>query len=337
MAKKRQHYVPLFYLKAFESAPRRIHLFHLQSRRVIQHASMRDQCYSHRFYGPDEIEDILAQLEGAAASVIQAIIASGEPPTPGTEQHGTLLAFVCLQILRTPVARQNIQNSWIKMDKQIFGDADPAPESGLSRFSPVSDQEVLRLQFQMMPRYVEGLTDLDLHVARSPSRAMLITSDNPVVRYNTYCRGIRYWGVIGANNRGLQVFLPLSPRVLLLLYDGAVYHIGRPTGSIGLSAGDVKRLNALQIMNAEHAIYFPEWSDAEDIQRLAHANLRFRQSDAMRVNEGPVDGSETSSIVHLWERQPDLQFSLPLSDLRWKASKVALKARATQYRREWGS
>jgi hypothetical protein len=37
----------------------------------------------------------------------------------------------------------------------------------------------------------------------------------------------------------------------------------------------------------------------------------------MRVNEGPIVGEENSSIVHSWEAQPELPFSLPFSRLRW--------------------
>lgn len=88
MSKRRQHYVPKFYLRAFQSAPRRIHLYHLTSRSAVEHASLRDQCYIHKFYGPsEEIEDGLAELEGVAAPVVRSICESGEPPALKTEQH----------------------------------------------------------------------------------------------------------------------------------------------------------------------------------------------------------------------------------------------------------
>src|ERR1700740_3176562 len=107
MPKRRQHYVPRCYLRAFQSSLQRIHLYHLMSSRAIKDVSLRNQCYRHRFYGPtDQVEDRLAQLEGVAAPVLNAICESGEPPDHKTEQHAILLAFVALQILRTPVARE---------------------------------------------------------------------------------------------------------------------------------------------------------------------------------------------------------------------------------------
>jgi hypothetical protein len=337
MSKRRQHYVPKLYLRGFQSEPRRINLYHLASRDAVKDASLRDQCYIHKFYGPSpEIEDSLASLEDVAAPVIRAICESGKPPAPGTEQHSVLLSFVGLQILRTPVARQNIKDSWVKMDAQIFGDSEPSPESGLARFSPVPDNEALALQMKIVPQYVEALADLHVHVARTGIREGLITSDNPVFKYNTYCRGIRYLGVTGAHSRGLQIFLPLSPRILLLLYDAAVYAVSedRSTQSTygSISREDVERLNAAQIINAEECVYFADWYSSESIDRLARAHLPFKQSDIMHVDEGKLAGSEDSTIVHLWEKQPELPFSLPLSRLRLHAQRTPLKDRANTYR-----
>jgi hypothetical protein len=342
MSKRRQHYVPRFYLRGFQSSPRRIHLYHLASRSSVKNASLRDQCYIHRFYGPsDEIEDHLAELEGAAAPVIRNICDSGEPPILGTKQHAFLLAFVGLQALRTPVARHNIKDSMVKMDNHLFGDSDPLPGSGLSRFSPVLDHEALSLQFKVLPQFVEALADLHLHVLHTELRQRLITSDNPVFKYNSYCRGIRYWGNLGGYCRGLQIFLPLSPRILLLLYDGAVYKVENRRGSSSRSSSarraDVERLNALQVINAESCLYFSEWAHAEVVRRLVSHHSPHRQSDVMRVDEAPLVGSENSSVVHLWERQPELAFSLPLSSLRLKAQKVRLEERVNAYRREWST
>src|SRR3954471_13685020 len=181
MPKRRQHYVPKLYLRAFQSSPLRINLYHLASRQSFKDASLRDQCYSRNFYGPSpEIEDRLGELEDLAAPVLQAICKSGEPPVLGTEQHRVLLAFIGLQILRTPVARKNIKDSWVKLDNQIFGDSGPSPESNLQRFSPEDDHQALAFQIKLAPQYADALADLRMLVVRTGHREKLIASDNPV-------------------------------------------------------------------------------------------------------------------------------------------------------------
>jgi hypothetical protein len=142
------------------------------------------------------------------------------------------------------------------------------------------------------------------------------------------------------NLKTLQIFLPLSPRIFLVLYDGAIYKSGSdldsPSGYSSASRGDVERLNALQVINAESCLYFSEWAHAEVVDGLVARHSSHRQSDVMRVDEAPLVGSEDSSVVHLWEGQPELAFSLPLSRLRWKAQKVPLRERVNTYRRELG-
>lgn len=335
MTKRRQHYVPKFYLKAFQSAPKRIHVCHLDTLRSIRDASLRDQCYLHRFYGSVELEDSLSQLENAAAPVLRTICESGRPPSLGSEEHAVLLAFVGLQAFRTPAKREAIKDGWGKMDELIFGDREPDPNSNLSRFSPVDEAEALKLQFGTVSLFTESIADLRLYVGRTSPKELLITSDNPLFKYNSYCRGIRYWGCLGAKCQGLQIFLPLSPRILLLLYDASIYKItdeeGGKIASGKISKRDVARFNSLQVFNAQRCIYFSDWSQAGAIERLV-SEYRPGERDVMRVNEGKLVGSDASSIVHLWEEQPELPFSMPLSQLRFQASKVPLKSRVNVYR-----
>jgi len=71
-----------------------------------------------------------------------------------------------------------------------------------------------------------AIADLQCHLAISPDGAF-ITSDNPAFKYNQYCEDIDYQGITGALCRGFQIFLPLAPRLCLLLYDRAVYNVPR--------------------------------------------------------------------------------------------------------------
>ena len=52
-----------------------------------------------------------------------------------------------------------------------------------------------------------------------------MTSDNPVVLYNMF---LERMGVdeSGMGSRGAFIFMPLSPGLAIVLYDGKVYKIG---------------------------------------------------------------------------------------------------------------
>lgn len=78
--KKKHHFVPRFYLSAFRSAPKRIHLLGVDSTHAIPDVGIRDQCYRHRFHGPrNEVEDALGRMEGRTAKVIRPIDSDGLP------------------------------------------------------------------------------------------------------------------------------------------------------------------------------------------------------------------------------------------------------------------
>ena len=72
-AYRKHHYVPRFYLRNFAATGgRNIHLFNIPLGRNILNASLRNQCYSARFYRDNPIiEHALAKIEGAAATVFR--------------------------------------------------------------------------------------------------------------------------------------------------------------------------------------------------------------------------------------------------------------------------
>jgi hypothetical protein len=63
MPKNKHHFVPRFYLSAFQSAPQRINILRLGASIGVRDASLKDQCYQHKFYGStDDIEDALGVM-----------------------------------------------------------------------------------------------------------------------------------------------------------------------------------------------------------------------------------------------------------------------------------
>ena len=71
--KKKQHYVPRFYLKYFSTTPEATHigLCVKESGKTVRQAGLKNQAYENYFYGKDtKIEDGLSEIEAKAASVI---------------------------------------------------------------------------------------------------------------------------------------------------------------------------------------------------------------------------------------------------------------------------
>ena len=98
-----------------------------------------------------------------------------------------------------------------------------------------------------------------------------ITSDNPVSYYNTFLekRGLYKcgYGLVGT-----FLFLPLSPKLAVILYDSQIYKVGNAKvgGSVVLSNSDVDNFNLLTAANANKVIYYKRGTfDNEAIKKTS--------------------------------------------------------------------
>src|SRR6266705_2522380 len=172
--KRRHHYVPQFYLKAFASAPKRINVFNLERNRAFQSVGFREQCYSRHLYGEsDEVENAFAEVEGRAAPVIQKVASAQRPPEMATPDYLTLLSFVGLQISRTTAARARVQRSSIAFAHKVFDDA--APPAG---YVP-DEKQSIAVSLSTLPYMTAVLEGLRVHAITAPADCEFITCDNP--------------------------------------------------------------------------------------------------------------------------------------------------------------
>jgi len=336
MPKNKHHFVPRFYLSSFQSAARRINVLGVDTTREVRDASLRNQCYRQKFYGKtDEIEDALAVVEGRAAGVLKDIQAAEMLPTEGTEEHGTLLAFVAFQLLRTTVVADRVNTVIDKTTKQAHSHDLRLTREELegARFG-FNDPVLFALG--SVPHMLMAIADLRSHLAVS-SESAFITSDNPAFKYNQYCEDIDYQGVTGALCRGFQIFLPLTPKLCLLLYDRAVYNVPgaeRRTRRSTASQSDVDFINCMQLVTADQNVYFCEWERRREIQVLLARMRQHRNADPTVVQEYGHESDRNRSLLHTFERMPCLNVRLSFLKVRWRARSVSLADRAHGCRKD---
>lgn len=231
--KARQHYVPQFYLRGFASAPRRINLFSINTGNVIIGASLRDQCYGRKLHGDTpEVEDALADFEGKAATTLRQIQATRSLPARDTPDHAGLIAILTMQALRTRREAERRNTALDGLMKKVFKRDSRLNGIDLESFELRLTRPVL-VSLMMWPHIAPYLSDLSLLLVQVPSVVgRLVTSDDPVVRYNLFTEGIRGMGTRGFDNRGLLLFFPLSPTLELILYDADVYKVPSKSGQL---------------------------------------------------------------------------------------------------------
>lgn len=335
MSKGKHHYVPRFYLKNFASEPKRIHIFNIDKGLAIRSGSLRDQCYKNKFYGrTDELEDILAQMEGKISPVITSILSVLRSFHLCLEEHKWLLIFLGLQVTRTTAAAERVNESVDKLYKNIASRDARFEGMDLSLVRVGFENPVLHSMVSFV-QFAAHLGDLIPHLIINESALPFITSDNPVVLYNQYCEGIKGVGTTGAISRGLQIFVPISPTRLLLLYDQAIYKVNdRDTRITVLSrADDVGVMNLLNAANAERVLLFSRWDDAETVRRLTQRSKKYRRAEGSTVEEFLAGDDPThSSLVHLFQQPLDIGLDLSFMKLRRRAQRTPLSTRIQEYR-----
>ena len=329
MSKGRHHFVPRFYLTGFRSEPKRIHVYNLQRSATFLNASLRDQCYKHKLYGStDDNEDRLQVLEGLIAPHLRTVVSDGVLPSWNSEGYAAIFAFVAVQLLRTPGFASRINEVADKMVKQAYSGHPSLEGEDLDRLR-IGYRDPVLVALKLLPDTLKALWCLKAHLVVSRND-VFVTSDQPVYRYNQYCERIQGGGITGLSQRGVQLFVPLSPRHYLVLYDGVIYdarltdrrrRLSRPTNS------DIDSLNMMQLLSADENTYFSKSEQSEHVGRLRSSVEHLRLADATRVVEVESDRDPDSSLILTYERTPNLSLRLRFLYVNKVARKVPIEDR----------
>lgn len=124
---------------------------------------------------------------------------------------------------------------------------------------------------------------------------MFITSDNPVVRYNYMYMKRNYYRGYGLGNMGIQLFMPMSPKICLYLFDDIMY-LTKLSGEGNIILKDEKtvdRLNKLFYLNSYKYLFFLECGHEHYIKKLAVLS----KTKNKEPNSITVFGSKDSKII----------------------------------------
>ncbi len=134
--------------------------------------------------------------------------------------------------------------------------------------------------------------DLTLCIARNRTRLPFFTSDDPAVLTNRlHIQRLRKGRPsFGVKTAGAIFFLPLSPSLCAILYDGAVYSSGHRAHWIDIDRHqDIEALNAHQILGCWANVYFREWDDRDAIATQVEAAKPGRPATRQTVTQAVLE------------------------------------------------
>ena len=266
---KNQHYVPKFYLKRFFTKDTSYISFYDKNRKnFCPKTSIRKECSSEYYYGSDlKNENKLSVIEFEHNDLIESILSNEVLPQKGTHKHKQLLCLVALFYLRHPKV--------INAGKFLF-------ESIINQ--DISNNHAVDNSLNRIKIIASIINDLEILLLHNRTNAPFITSDYPLVRFSQYLQAKKEdISDLGFKSDGIQVFMPLSPSVCLVLYDTRTYDIMSEVDRyIDIhSETEIFQLNLLQLLNCSDKVYFNTSISKEYTDQLEQEYQNILQLDSM--------------------------------------------------------
>jgi hypothetical protein len=270
---KNQHFVPRCYLKPFSinGEGRAINLYNIDRRAGIEKAPIRGQCARSYFYGKDlRLEKLLQISEDMYANTVRNI---NEPGYTLTDSDGSVLRHFCyLQHCRTEATSQRAAASMSEMADIAWKGEAPADWRTTMRDAVLTGMRTFGDTMHVVD-------DLKVCLIRNLTRQSFATSDDPAVTTNRwYAQNPKAKGLSGGiGSAGALMLLPLTPRVMAVIYDGDVYSIPNTGGwTISRRNDDIDAFNEQQFLGCLANIYFADWSTLAQISQAFETARAYR-------------------------------------------------------------
>src|ERR1700677_3864701 len=302
---KKQHYVPNLYLRNFSSNRRLINLMTIKAGHKLTNVNLADHCYENYLYSDDGIIEALLsdKVEGPAGRVLDSIIQTEILPADQSEEILDLYNFILIHEGGTTAAAQ-------AMEEQIEALGEELAKTHARSTGKFTEEQLkgVHLRINKPARHSLGISamllpmmiDLKPALLKNQHATGLITSDHPVVLLNPYLKPYRgdTGSVTGWVLRGLQVILPISPKLAVLLYDEAVYRLPKmdQNRTLELTETEVEVINSLQVLNAKDKIFFHDPSQLKAVEETIEEHAKNRQTE--RTKSGKINVVGAGEVFH---------------------------------------
>lgn len=278
---KNQHFVPRCYFRPFSlnEKGRAINLYNISGYKAARNAPVKGQCARTYFYGDDlKLERLLQEYESDYAHILERI--RGGLERPKEQDLIVLREFMMLQYSHTEAAINRTAFMFQDTNNTILDSFSvPPPDVDLS------SRAMMLTTLQMYTGIRKTITDLKACLVKNDTSIDFVTSDDPEVLTSKFHAQKIKSNVFGTTSSGAMFYFPLSPRLLLLCYDGDVYTVnGKTQFFVSVTKNrDVYSCNELQYLNASQNIYFSRWKQKGQIESEFKAIESRRQGSRHRI------------------------------------------------------
>lgn len=277
--KKRQHYVPRFYMREFADSNKKFSVLNLKTGERIEKVSYSSQCYKDYYYGNDGIwEEQLGEMENKWADVIRSIL-SYKGLT--TQDIILIKQFILYQRQRTyaegEYLKQSRKETLVECAKMLYANKGWKFDEEAMRVCEerAAHDTTPAENLERAIGLTEFLEGLETTIITYKTNNELISSDTPVISINPFHKF-----TIGYGCMGLIMLVPISSRTLVVVYDSKMYTQFRGQQYIEIHDDEeVNNLNILQYISAEKILFA---SRLDELNRFGEKEKELRNTSRNR-------------------------------------------------------
>ena len=238
-------------------------MYNIPQSKFILNASIKGQCAKKYLYGEYlQIEQSLQHCESEFGRIMN-ILETNQNDIISRDMF-FLRDFMMLQFSRTEAAIIRTKSMFEGVDKTIKESFGQSP-TGVN----LDPENMMLTTLKFFSDFCKTVSDLQVCIVINKTRQDFITSDDPVCLTSKFHAQKLKSNSFGIASSGVIFLFPISPRMLLVCFDGDVYSIANRRGYFAATSNerDVSSCNELQYIGASNNLYFADWDQREVIER----------------------------------------------------------------------
>lgn len=215
-----QHYVPQFLIRNFCSGKKKqINVFEKASGKSFV-SNTKNIASERNFYNyidkgePKTLEFMLSEYESKVKPIIDKLLETQSFLSINKIEHQLLSQFIALQLLRTKTQREQLKaiSTYCFNNFEKLGFISPKDENYENELKLV----ISNLINKNLEKFAQIIYKKNWFLITNQSNQSFCICDNPITMYNENYNPLI--GNIGIEVDGIQIYLPISPKVTLAIY-----------------------------------------------------------------------------------------------------------------------
>ncbi len=310
---QKQHYVPQFYMKYFSTDResellsqkeagkeyKLINVFRRNYNATEFGVPIKNQCQENNIFGSEEDENLISEFENIHAITFQNILKNGVDNV-NENDYKDLLVFVSVSYSRSKRVSKIVNQRATLWSDNLKDEIIEKNKNNIEKMTNMNDDISISVnkpyrcglgEYKSICRYWSLLKPFFLINKTSVD---FVISDSPVVLYNSVFYNNHTNDDFDVSSPGIQVFVPITPKKYLILFDANYYkppqntETVRSNGNIKSNIYEIKnvyhvnQLNILQFCNAVDVVLFRKTDYIDRIQQYNHMvkqiNIKFAET-----------------------------------------------------------